>query len=100
MKKLLLVSLMLILVGCSKNDELRKYEQMTFDNLNETYLDVIPPDTYTYRHKKSEIIKIDGVRYAKIYIIMTVSTQRWTPNGFIPASQSWEQVYSYEIEKE
>lgn len=98
MKKLLLIILMLGLVGC-KNNELRKYEQQTFLSLNDTFLDTTPPDTYTYRHNRSEMVKVDGVKYAKIYIQMTVSTLVWTPDGFIPQSLSWEQVYTYEVEE-
>lgn len=92
MKKLIFILMTICLVGCN-NNELRKYEQQTFNYLNANFLDEQPPDTYTYKHLRSYVE--DG--NAIVVIEMRVSTIRWTPSGMFPTSQSWEQVFTYEM---
>lgn len=92
MKKLLLILVLLGLTGC-KESEMERCERDTFNYLNANFLDTEPPDTYTYRHLQTYV---EGDKIV-VVIEMTVATMRWTPEGMIPASQSWEQVFTYEI---
>ena len=90
MKKLLVVISSLLLCGCSTFAERDEAVKQVQEYLDQWYLDVEPPDTYTYRIIGSHHVDDKIV----VEIEFTVSTIRYDNSEPYTASESWVDTMS------